>query len=121
MPFLPFYRDEEGIEKDESGAISGRECYQSGASMASGVPESQTSTGKMQPPAHLAPALCAFGSGSFLRYRKIRGFHGRHLPLGNDAPKAHGILVKAAEQFGGVVYPPCTFMTDFPGSLWSRC
>ncbi|MFO7957148.1 MAG: creatininase family protein [Candidatus Brocadiia bacterium] len=33
-------------------------------------------------------------------------WHGRHLPLGNDALKAHGILVKCAEQFGGVVYPP---------------
>jgi len=33
-------------------------------------------------------------------------WHGRHLPLGNDALKAHAILVKTAEQFGGVVYPP---------------
>ena len=33
-------------------------------------------------------------------------WHGRHLPLGNDALKAHGILVKTAEKFGGVVYPP---------------
>jgi creatinine amidohydrolase len=33
-------------------------------------------------------------------------WHGRHLPLGNDALKAHAILVKCAEQFGGVVYPP---------------
>jgi creatinine amidohydrolase len=32
-------------------------------------------------------------------------WHGRHLPLGNDALKAHGILVKCAEQYGGVVYP----------------
>jgi creatinine amidohydrolase len=32
-------------------------------------------------------------------------WHGRHLPLGNDALKAHAILVKCAEQFGGVVYP----------------
>ena len=36
-------------------------------------------------------------------------WHGRHLPLGNDALKAHGILVKTAEQFGGVVYPPVFF------------
>ena len=36
-------------------------------------------------------------------------WHGRHLPLGNDALKAHGILVKCAEQFGGVVYPPVFF------------
>ena len=36
-------------------------------------------------------------------------WHGRHLPLGTDALKAHGILVKTAEQFGGVVYPPVYF------------
>lgn len=36
-------------------------------------------------------------------------WHGRHLPLGNDALKAHAILVKAAEQFGGIVYPPVYF------------
>jgi creatinine amidohydrolase len=33
-------------------------------------------------------------------------WHGRHLPLGNDALKAHAILVKCAEQAGGVVFPP---------------
>lgn len=31
-------------------------------------------------------------------------WHGKHLPLGTDAIKAHGILVKTAEQFGGVVF-----------------
>ena len=36
-------------------------------------------------------------------------WHGRHLPLGNDALKAHGILVKTAERFGGLVYPPVFF------------
>ncbi len=36
-------------------------------------------------------------------------WHGRHLPMGNDALKAHAILVKSAEQFGGVVYPPVYF------------
>lgn len=36
-------------------------------------------------------------------------WHGRHLPLGNDALKAHGILVKCAEKYGGVVYPPVYF------------
>lgn len=36
-------------------------------------------------------------------------WHGRHLPLGNDALKAHAVLVKTAEQFGGVVYPPVYF------------
>jgi len=36
-------------------------------------------------------------------------WHGRHLPLGTDALKAHGILVKCAERYGGVVYPPVYF------------
>ncbi|MBP8258956.1 MAG: creatininase family protein [Verrucomicrobia bacterium] len=40
-------------------------------------------------------------------------WHGRHLPLGNDALKAHAILVKAAEKFGGVVYPPVYFHDGF--------
>ncbi len=40
-------------------------------------------------------------------------WHGRHLPLGNDALKAHGILVKTAESFGGVVYPPVYFHSGF--------
>jgi len=40
-------------------------------------------------------------------------WHGRHLPLGNDALKAHGILVKTAEQYGGVVYPPVYFHSGF--------
>jgi creatinine amidohydrolase len=41
-------------------------------------------------------------------------WHGRHLPLGNDAIKAHAILVKCAEKFGGVVYPPVYFHAGFP-------
>ena len=40
-------------------------------------------------------------------------WHGRHLPLGNDALKAHAILVKCAEEFGGVVYPPIWFHAGF--------
>ncbi len=40
-------------------------------------------------------------------------WHGRHLPLGTDAIKAHGILIKCAEQFGGVVYPPVYFHSGF--------
>lgn len=36
-------------------------------------------------------------------------WHGRHLPLGNDALKAHAFLVKVAEDYGGVVYPPLYF------------
>ena len=44
-------------------------------------------------------------------------WHGRHLPLGNDALKAHGILVKTAEQFGGVVYPPVFFHEGFDQAI----
>jgi len=33
-------------------------------------------------------------------------WHGRHLPLGNDAMKAHAICVCAAQKSGGVVVPP---------------
>lgn len=40
-------------------------------------------------------------------------WHGSHLPLGNDALKAHAILVKTAEKFGGVVYPPIYFHDGF--------
>jgi creatinine amidohydrolase len=40
-------------------------------------------------------------------------WHGKHLPLGNDALKAHGVLVKTAEQFGGVVYPSVFFHEGF--------
>ena len=40
-------------------------------------------------------------------------WHGRHLPLGNDALKAHAVLVKCAEEFGGVVYPPVWFHAGF--------
>ena len=40
-------------------------------------------------------------------------WHGRHLPLGNDALKAHGVLVRTAEEFGGVVYPPVYFHDGF--------
>jgi len=41
-------------------------------------------------------------------------WHGRHLPLGNDALKAHAILVRCAEKFGGAVYPPVYFHAGFP-------
>lgn len=36
-------------------------------------------------------------------------WHGQHLPLGTDALKSHGIVVRAAQEFGGVVYPPIYF------------
>ena len=40
-------------------------------------------------------------------------WHGRHLPLGNDAIKSHAFLVKTALQAGGVVYPPVYFHDGF--------
>jgi creatinine amidohydrolase len=33
-------------------------------------------------------------------------WHGKHLPYGNDALKAHGILVRTAQKYGGAVVPP---------------
>ena len=33
-------------------------------------------------------------------------WHGRHLPLGNDAIKVYEICLRAAERTGGVVFPP---------------
>jgi len=40
-------------------------------------------------------------------------WHGEHLAVGNDALKAHAILVKTAERFGGVVYPSVYFHEGF--------
>jgi creatinine amidohydrolase len=40
-------------------------------------------------------------------------WHGPHLPLGVDALKAHGILIRTARRFGGVVYPPVYFHEGF--------
>ena len=48
-------------------------------------------------------------------------WHGVHLPLGNDAIKAHGILVKCAEKFGGVVYPPVYFHNGFKRNTSCPC
>lgn len=43
-------------------------------------------------------------------------WHGRHLPLGTDSLKAHAILVRCAEKYGGVVYPPLYF----PYAAWNN-
>lgn len=63
-------------------------------------------------PGQLEKALRAFPA-VYVPFGLIE-WHGRHLPLGNDALKAHGILVKTAEQYGGVVYPPVYFHDGFP-------
>jgi len=63
-------------------------------------------------PGQLEKALRAFPA-VYVPFGLIE-WHGRHLPLGNDALKAHAILVKTAEQFGGVVYPPVYFHNGFP-------
>ena len=63
-------------------------------------------------PGQLEKALRAFPA-VYVPFGLIE-WHGRHLPLGNDALKSHGILVKTAEQFGGVVYPPVYFHDGFP-------
>jgi len=39
-------------------------------------------------------------------------WHGQHLPIGNDALKAHGICLRAAELTGGVVMPPLYWGVD---------
>ena len=39
-------------------------------------------------------------------------WHGQHLPIGNDALKAHGICLRASERTGGVVMPPLYWGVD---------
>ena len=43
-------------------------------------------------------------------------WHGGHLPLGTDCLKAHALLVKCAEKYGGLVYPP----VYFPSSIYAE-
>lgn len=62
-------------------------------------------------PAQLEKALRSFPV-AYVPFGPIE-WHGRHLPLGNDALKAHAVLVKTAEQFGGAVYPPVYFHAGF--------
>jgi len=69
-------------------------------------------------PGQLEEALRAFPA-VYVPFGLIE-WHGRHLPLGNDALKAHAILVKTAEQFGGVVYPPVYFHEGFPQESLAR-
>lgn len=110
-----------GISRREFiGATAATLCLAPGVSAVSTAGEQQT----------IKPELSASVQMQFLRpgqlEKALRDFpavyvpfgliewHGRHLPLGNDALKAHAILVKTAEQFGGVVYPPVYFHDGFP-------
>ena len=52
-------------------------------------------------PAQLEAALRQFPT-VYVPFGLI-GWHGRHLPLGNDALKAHAFLVKVAAAYGVVV------------------
>ena len=36
-------------------------------------------------------------------------WHGKHMALGNDTLKAHGILEHTARKYGGVVLPPMRY------------
>jgi hypothetical protein len=106
--------------RDFIGTTAATLCLASGVSAVSTAAKQQT----------LKPDLSASVQMQFLRpgqlEKALRDFpavyvpfgliewHGRHLPLGNDALKAHAILVKVAEQFGGVVYPPVYFHDGFP-------
>jgi len=92
-----------------------------GAGAAAGAAQEQQAMGpELSPgvqmqfmrPGQLEQALRAFPV-VYVPFGPIE-WHGRHLPLGTDALKAHGILVKTAEQFGGVVYPPVYFHDGFP-------
>jgi len=62
-------------------------------------------------PAQLEKALHSFPV-AYVPFGPVE-WHGRHLPLGNDALKAQAVLVKTAEQFGGAVYPPVYFHAGF--------
>jgi len=66
-------------------------------------------------PAQLEAALRAFPA-VYVPFGLIE-WHGLHLPLGTDALKAHAILIKCAERFGGVVYPPVYFFDGFGRDL----
>lgn len=62
-------------------------------------------------PSQLAARMQAFPA-VYVPFGLIE-WHGRHLPLGNDAIKAHAFAVKTAEAHGGVVYPPVYFHCGF--------
>ncbi|MCU0916031.1 MAG: creatininase family protein [Planctomycetes bacterium] len=120
--------------KDDPSATSRPTCFSRrdlvGTTAALCLAGGGSTVGKAEDAATIKPGLSPAVQMQFLRpeqlEKALRAFpavyvpfgliewHGRHLPLGNDALKAHAILVKTAEQFGGVVYPPVYFHNGFP-------
>ena len=106
--------------RDFVGTTAATLCLAGSGSAISAAEEQQRLKPELSPavqmqflrPGQLEKALRAFPA-VYVPFGLIE-WHGRHLPLGNDALKAHGILVKTAEQFGGVVYPPVYFHNGFP-------
>ena len=101
-------------------ALAGGALAAAGANAIDSQPdEKATIQGRLSPdvqmqfmrPAQLDAAGCKFPV-VYVPFGLIE-WHGLHLPLGNDAIKAHGILVKSAEKYGGVVYPPVYFHNGF--------
>jgi creatinine amidohydrolase len=110
----------EGISRRDFVGTGAALCLVSGGSAVGTGEEQQTIQPELSAavqmqflrPGQLEKALRAFPA-VYVPFGLIE-WHGRHLPLGNDALKAHAILVKTAEQFGGVVYPPVYFHNGFP-------
>ena len=106
--------------RDFVGTTAATLCLAGSGSVISAAEEQQRLKPELSPavqmqflrPGQLERALRAFPA-VYVPFGLIE-WHGRHLSLGNDALKAHGILVKTAEQFGGVVYPPVYFHNGFP-------
>ena len=106
--------------RDFMGTTAATLCLAGGGSAVGTAGEQQTIKPELSPavqmqflrPGQLEKALREFPA-AYVPFGLIE-WHGRHLPLGNDALKAHAILVKTAEQFGGVVYPPVYFHNGFP-------
>ncbi|MCE5310833.1 MAG: creatininase family protein [Acidobacteriales bacterium] len=104
-----------------------RRRFVNSAAAAGCIAQGFVATGQTKP---VKPDLAASVQMQFMRPRQLEKalrefpvvyvpfglieWHGLHLPLGNDALKAHAILVKTAEQFGGAVYPPVYFHDGFP-------
>jgi creatinine amidohydrolase len=47
-------------------------------------------------------------------------WHGRHMPYGVDCFTSHGVLVRVAQKYGGVVLPPTYWGFNLPSALGSH-